>query len=226
MVYAAPFHRLVMIGSLYTDIFNVTLSMVPAGGGTLGPVSQGLCDDVAAIIANWWNDTPAATPPGGIDMIGPASLNRVKLNRIGVDGRYEDAETIETNLTPVPGGGGANFFPAQESLAATLRGPDPRARAGKGRMFFPPSLLVKSNLASDGRIPSATATVYASGVVTLLQNINDAYFSASVSAVAGIASQAGAGAFQPVSEVTVGRVPDTIRSRRNKLSEDFVTVAI
>jgi len=41
-----------------------------------------------------------------------------------------------------------------------------------------------------------------------------------VGAVAGIASRAGTGAFQGVQRVTVGRVVDTMRSRRSTLKEE------
>ena len=72
----------------------------------------------------------------------------------------------------------------------------------------------------DGRISAARALDYAKGVSALLAGINDVYLTEGVSAVAGVASKQGSGAFQTVVQVSVGRVVDTIRSRRSKLDED------
>jgi hypothetical protein len=41
-----------------------------------------------------------------------------------------------------------------------------------------------------------------------------------------VASNAGAGRFEHVTELAVGRVPDTMRSRRSKLQEDYQSVAV
>lgn len=224
-MYPAAFHRVVLIGELYGDSFNTTLSMVPTGGTAIPAVTQTLCDNVAAAVAAFWPKMTAATPGSGLELLAAARLSSVKVNRIGPDGRYVDALARETVLTPLAGPGSVRM-PPQLACAATLRGPNPRAKAGRGRMYFPPSSWFASSLGTDGRISSTAATNHANGVVGLLQDLNDVYLSAGVVAVAGIASKAGTGAFQPVVQVTVGRVLDTIRSRRNKLDEDFVTVAI
>lgn len=226
MAYAAPFHRIVIIGNLYADTFNTTLTMMSAGGGTIPAATQELADDVRATVAAWWPGLVNASPGSGISLIAAAQLVSVKVNRIGTDGRYMDAEAIESTGAPVSGGGGATIAPAQLSIASTLRGADPRARAGKGRMYFPPTIQTVSLLGTDGRLTAERAEMHANGIVTLIQNLNDAYLTAGVTAVAGIASKAGTGAFQAVTEVTVGRVVDTMRSRRNKLNEEFVSVAI
>lgn len=225
MVYAAPFYRLVIMGDLYADKFNTTLTFMPAGGGTLPPVTQALSDAAGAAVRAWWTLPPSQTPGGGVELISAARITGVKLNRIGADGRYLD-DPIETVLTPLGGGGGATQVPPQLSVVATLRGPNERQRAGKGRMYVPPTVSCTVALGTDGRMVATSATNVAAGIVTLIQNLNDVMFAASVGAVAGIASKAGAGAFQPVERVTVGRVVDTVRSRRNKLSEEFVTVVV
>lgn len=218
MAYPAPFHRLVMIGSLYADTFNTTLAMIPVGGGTLPEVSDDLVDAVGAVCADWWNNLLGGGG-NGLGIITNAKLTSVKLNRIGTDGKYMDAETKEHVLgTPVSGVTSTNL-PAQLSIACTLRGVNERARAGKGRMFFPPSSAMNA-LGNDGRLTAALALDYAKGVSFLLGALDDAYLSEGVSAVAGISSATGAGAFQGVQQVSVGRVVDTIRSRRNKLPED------
>lgn len=226
MSYAAPFHRLVMIGELYSDVFNVTLTIMPTGGGVIPAVTQSLADSARATIATWWPKLRSTSAGAGIEMSPDCKLTSIKLNRIGTDGKYMDATAIESVLTTPVAGGGTGRQAAQLTVAATLRGTNPRGRAGRGRMYFPPGGWYQGVLAADGRLPATEATNYARGVVTLIQNINDVYVAAGVAAVAGIASKAGAGAFQPVDSITVGRVIDTMRSRRNKLPEDFVEVSI
>ena len=218
MAYPAPFHRIVMIGNLYADTFNTTVAMVPTGGGTLPEVSDDLVEDVGLLLQDWWNNTFGGTG-NGLGIVTAAALTSVKVNRIGTDGKYMDAETKEHIFSsPVPGVT-SNALAPQLSLAVTLRGSNERARAGKGRMYFPPSAAF-IGLGSDGRVTAANALDHAKGALFLLGALDDVYSAAGVSAVAGITSSVGAGAFQAVHHVSVGRVVDTMRSRRNKLPED------
>jgi hypothetical protein len=221
MVYPASFHKLVMIGDLFADTFNCTLSMVPTGGTAIPAVTDTLLANVAAAVGDWW-DAPLATSPGnGLTLSGSARLTSIKLNRIGTDGRYVDPETKQHVYTsPIPGGGAAAGIPPQLTIVSTLRGNNERARAGKGRIYWPPQQIATSGLGTDGRLTIANAEQTAMGVRNLLGILNDIYLSAGVVAVAGIASKTGAGAFQGVNKVTVGRVVDTMRSRRNKDVED------
>lgn len=219
MAYAAPFHRLVIIGKLYDDIFNMTLSMIPVGGATLPAVTDSLLLSTLQGVQTWWPKVPQASMGGGCGITSSAIASSVKLNRIGTNGLYMDNEGKELAFEPtVPGGGAAGLVP-QLSLVATLRGPNERSRAGKGRMFVPPTTGVGSGLDTHGNVPGSVAKNHAYGITSLLAILNDVYLTAGVPAVAGIASAVGAGAFQGVAKVTVGRVVDTMRSRRNKDTE-------
>lgn len=222
MAYPAPFHRLVLIGTIYgTDIFNTTLSMIPVSG-TMPAVSAGLLDDVRTVVATWFPKTVAST---GCQIISEAKLTSVKLNRIATTGRYADPETMEHVYTTPISGGGSSRPPAQLSHVVTLRGADERALAGRGRMYIPVTDPCGS-VATDGRLSAANALDQAEGVRTLVHALNDAYLAEGVSAVAGIASKTGAGAFQAVVNFSAGRVVDTMRSRRNKFDEDPSFIAI
>jgi hypothetical protein len=227
MSYPAPFHRIVLIGTLYQDIFNVTLSMIPVGGGTMGPATQALADNVRNAVSGWWDDPASggAFNTGGINLISNAKLTSVKVNRISTAGLYMDPVAIESVLPTPVGGPVASLPPAQLSLVSTLRGTNERARAGKGRMFWPPTSSVQS-VSSDGRITAASALAHAQGVVNLIGILNDVYLTSGSTSVAGIASKAGSGAFQAVATVSAGRVVDTMRSRRNKLQEAPESVLI
>ena len=219
MPYPAPFHRLVMIGSLYSDVFNTTVSIIPSSG-TLPAVGDSFLATIAGVVSTWWPKVMSASIGGGAELSVNAKLTSIKLNRIGTDGRYMDAAAKEyVYPSPIVGGDAINFDAPQLTVAATLRGTNERARAGKGRMYFPPSTAT-SGAQIDGRLTVATAKNYANGVATLLIALDDAYSGASVPGVVGITSKVGAGAFQTVTAVSVGRVIDTMRSRRNKLAED------
>lgn len=218
MPYPAPFHRLVLIGNLYSDIWNTTLAMVPSGGA-VGAVTDELLEDISVTVADWFNNTTSATPANGVGFLQGVTLTSIKLNRIGTDGRYSDAEAKEWIYpSAIAGPMPANAAP-QLTVVSTLLGPNPRARAGRGRMYLPPSIAV-TDVGADGRISSAVALDHAQGTLFFLGMMNDAYLAAGVPAVAGVASNTGAGAFQTVSVVRAGRVVDTMRSRRNKLDED------
>lgn len=225
MTYAGSFHRLVMIGDLYADIFNTTMTIIPTTGGSLPAVSDALLEDVADVVGDWWPNI-ISTTPSGLSFSTHSVLTSIKLNRINASGHYQDSTAKEHIYpTPIPGINGGNF-PPQLTVVASLRGAAPRALAGKGRMFFPLNAPTFSGLGTDGRLTSATATGYATAVKDLIMSIAGVYTSNGVSGVVGIASKVGGGAFQAADIVTVGRTVDTMRSRRNKLPEEFVSVDI
>lgn len=219
MVYPAAFHRIVLIGGLYSDNFNMTLAMVPTGGAALPAVTDTLLAAVGNFVGDWFNNPMTSGSETGIAITNQARLTSVKVNRIGTDGRYVDPETKEHVFTTPPTGSLSSTIPPQLTLAVTLRGANERQRAGRGRMYPPPS-SASSSVNTDGRVGTSTALSHAKGMLFLLSGLNDVYLTAGVNAVAGIASHQGTGAFQAVSQVSVGRVVDTIRSRRNKLAED------
>lgn len=224
MAYLRPFHRLVMIGDMYQDKFNVTLSIGSAGVDAPA-VTDTLLASVAGVVSTWWPKAPGASL--GIGISSAAKLTSIKLNRINTAGHYQDAEAKEYIYPGAIAGTGTAGVPPQLSLVVSLRGAAPRSHGGKGRMYFPPTTGTNTGLDSaTGQITVALATNHANGIASLLTSIASAYVSAGITAVPGIASAAGAGAFQAVDYVHVGRVVDTMRSRRNKLLEAPVIVDV
>lgn len=222
MSYPAPFHRLVLIGTLFNDIFNTSLSIIPRSGtGIIGlPPAADVLPAVAAIFQSRWSTGGAG---GGLGVHVNARLTSVKLNAIGTDGRYADDDTNEhIYTTPIPGGGSFNV-PPQLATVVTLRTSAERGRASKGRMFLPVCEGFQL-IETDGRAQASTATRVATATRTIFNEINAAY-AAQVSGDeaigrVGVASSIGAGTFREVTRVTVGRVTDTVRSRRNRQIED------
>lgn len=221
MPYPGEFVRLVLIGDLYTDRFNATLSIVPSALGEISmpAVNEATLDAVAAAVRAWWVNAGAGVGPAAISS---ARLTSIKLNRIGPDGRYMDNEAMEhVFTTPAPGTNNGTVA-AQLSLAATLRTAVTRGRGSKGRIYLPPTFSVQS-IGADGRVTASAATVHANSVKALITAVNNEYLA--IGRV-GVASDAGAGRFEHVTHVSVGRVVDTIRSRRSALDEDYQDVTV
>lgn len=227
MVYPSGFHRLVIGGTLYgTEDFNTTVSIVPSSPGTLmgiDAVSEDLLEDIATIIGSWWPSTVATVGPF---FTTDVKLTYIKLNHIGVDGRYTQSETREhVYTTPISGGYSASHPAAQLSLVHTIETGEVRGLAARGRMFLPPSGFMGINT-GDGRIGVSDATNAAKGLVNLLGSINGRYATEPVGDGAvgkvGVASNTRSGAFRVANGVSVGRVLDTIRSRRSSLEEERI----
>lgn len=209
MVYPGNFIRLVASGTLYgAETFSFGLSIIPNFTSIDDPDPADYIDDVATAVGTYFNTV-------GVD--NSASLTLLKLNMIGPNGRYvSDDETVQYEYDPpVTGNGSGNPAP-QVALAISLMTDRARGRAHMGRFYLP---VPSAPLAEDGRITVALATLFATGTTTLLDNINAAM---PTNWDVGVASDVGTGAFEPVRRVRVGRVLDTIRSRRRSLDEAYV----
>lgn len=221
MPYPAPFHRLVILGTVYNETFATSLSIVPnfiTEWVEMLEVSEEFLATIAGEVSNWWtaSDKPPIQAQAGVKLTG------IKLNRIGTDGKYMDPETRE-HVYPTPiAGSGAGTSPAQCSVVSTLATARPRGRASKGRMYLPPCGHM-STLGTDGRLSTANAAACAASTKGFIDRVNSHYL---LMGAVGVASDAGAGAFEHVTEVRVGRVVDTVRSRRASLLEDYQSVAV
>lgn len=228
MAYPGLFHRIVVIGTLYTEeSFNFTLSVVsPEDPSQVEAVTPQLLEDLAADVADWW---PKAFGNGGVSMTDKAKLTELKVNRIDASGHYEDNEAM-THLYPTPiAGGAATSEPAQLACAVSLRTAVERGRGSRGRFYLPaPAAL--ATVGADGRLTTAQAGGLATGAKALIDAINQTYWARDgglrVAMRVGVASNIGAGVFQPATYVEVGRVPDTIRSRRSSLVEDHQSATL
>lgn len=167
---------------------------------------QGECDDYADIVKTWFEF--------GAGINGAAKLGWLKYNRVGADGLYREPYTNLTDYNPdVPSGASTGTTPAQVALVITLRTAAKRGHAHAGRMFLP---VPSRAIGTDGRLSTADRDLYVESMKDLYDNIN-AYDSAQHLA---IMSKLGAGMTRRVTRVECGRVLDTMRSRRTKLSEE------
>jgi hypothetical protein len=215
MVYPGQFHRVVALGTLYEDVFNFTMSIVPSAVGELGmpAVSDALLEDVAGVFSAWW-------PTSHIN--SAARLTSVKLNRIDASGHYADPETKEWIYPSPINTGVSGVLPAQIAGAVTLRTRLDRGRASRGRFYLPvPSPF--NTLDTSGRATVTAAQNAVNNIKTLIDELNNQYL---LVGRVGVASSASAGAFEHVTHISFGRVPDTIRSRRSAQDEDYQDATI
>lgn len=208
-----------MIGNVYAEKFNMTLSIVPSALGELGmpAVDQATLDAVAADVQPWFANGHGF---GGFGFTTAVSLTTIKLNRIGPDGRYVDNEAMEKDMGLQTGQSSQLHLP-QASLVVTLGTALDRGRGSKGRVYTPPNQHM--GIVSDGRIPAASATAAATAFKILVDSINSTY---TLIGRVGVASNAGAGRFEHCTRLSVGRVVDTMRSRRTSLVEDRQEIAV
>jgi hypothetical protein len=170
------------------------------------------------VISAWLSNATGT----GIRISSTHRLTGFKLNRLGPDGRYVDAETHEHIFTsPIPGGFGA-APPPQLATVLTLRTAVERGPAARGRMYLPPVDGYINPDATTGLATVLNAQRVATAGAALVDSINDTYngtwpiFSAMHVVVA---SNTGAGTFRRVTRTSAGRVPDVMRSRRSALNE-------
>lgn len=218
MSYPDQFHRLVVIGKAYTDTVNFSCAIVPTGFGGTSEPSQGLVDSVFNFVQTWWVGA-------GANDIGIAASHvfmGIKLNRIGTDGRYADPVTHEKYHAGSGNPGGFSAYPpAQLATVLTLRTAVERGHASKGRMYLPPvSGYIGPLDTTTGQASLAASTRVATAGRALILGIHAAYAANGLAAArVGVTSDIGGGTIRPVTAVSAGRVPDTMRSRRSKLQE-------
>jgi hypothetical protein len=212
MAYTTPLALLTFGGPLFdgTEEWSCGLRLAGAGAEAASDeaADQVLCNSYADAISTSWSTKYISRPD--------AKLAWVKFNRVGLDGKYRFEYTLRKDFAaPVAGNGtSTDRFPAQISLVATLRTASRRGLANAGRIYLPaPSTM----LDSDGRIQAQQRGQVMQGVVHLLDGINAVDASLHIA----IASKVRTGATKRVTRVEIGRVLDTMRSRRSSLVEDY-----
>jgi hypothetical protein len=139
---------------------------------------------------------------------------------IGTDGRMEGNPLFVDVSTESIQGSAANRYPPQVALAVTLVGAN-RGPARFGRFFIPGPAEA---LGTDMRLSVASATGYAEAATNFMKDVSDTldFSLANSSSGLNISSRGsgGEGTKQEIDHIEVGRVLDTLRTRRNALLED------
>jgi hypothetical protein len=222
----AEHYRLQFGGTLYgSEIWSCTLNLGLANAPQPGFPTSGQMDDYV-------QDCRAFIGSNAFPSV--VVLNYVKLNRIGTDGRYASATTSNTRfltgsgtaVTNVAVGASAARPIPQASLALTLFTDRERGAGSRGRIFLP-CPAATATVSTDGRLgagdvgPVSTVGQNAGAFLAAINNLPG--FDAGAGPRICVASQGGRGLPSPenvtVTAWGIGRVVDTMRSRRNALIE-------
>lgn len=230
MAHPHPFIKVVAEGSLYgTEAFSFGFHIVQAptvAEDQLPAVTQELADKIGNLVRTYFN----GAAPNGLALTAMAKLQRVKANRIGRDGRYMDTDSLEHVVNPAIAGRSAVQPPPQLALAVSLIGNEnPRGLAGRGRFYLPPMAGMDS-VTADGKIGPTSIPLVVSATQKLIRDVNALFNGLGVQyAYVGntsIGSGNRPGRQQVISEIRVGNVCDTVRSRRRSLQENYTVGAI
>jgi len=179
--------------------------------------SQAVCDTYAAAVHTFWG--------GQSTTAAQAVLKTVKMNWLNTLGHYVFNSTSRVDYTDNAHGGGASIgYPNQVALAVTLGTAAGRGLAHQGRIFLPlPGYPVD---AGTGLIQLTTAQGIATVWGGFLDTLNGLDSNRRVTIFSGGTPKTPTGAAHKVTKVEVGRVLDTMRSRRRSLVEDRQVIAL
>jgi hypothetical protein len=184
-------------------------------GGTISAetVTQGECATLAGVLSTWVN---ASTTIGQ-----QAHLSWVKYNRLNNLGKYIEAQTNVIYYEPAaePRAVTVSTHPNQIALVASLETGFKRGLAHIGRIYLP---IPTASVGNDGRISTTAQDSAAADVKTLIDALNNALPMNTIM----IMSKVREGETRVVTGVSVGRVLDTMRSRRTSLKESRVLVPL
>lgn len=145
-----------------------------------------------------------------------AKLSYVKVNAVGINGRYVENNTNQAIYADTPGAvTGQQYFPHQIALVVSLLTGFTRGTAHRGRFYLP---LPAISLGSDGLMSTSAQATIDTAAETLRTNVN------AVNAdyeMAVFSRKDNAPGNRRVTSMSVGRVLDTQRRRRRALVEAY-----
>lgn len=212
----APHDRLTMTGRLgkteQLERFSMTINLQGVGLAGVANRYQQAVNDIGADCAAWF-----ARP--GTNICDEAVLEEVKVAPIGPDGLYTGDPVFWEQMPGAGVKGGLQVVPMpfQVSWAISL-GTDRRGPTGRGRFFQPlPAAAIER---ATGGVPTAAQTGCRASAVTFLEALNNSPGPDGPGSIRVVVASS-KGYNSPVTSVRVGRVLDTIRSRRRSLDESY-----
>lgn len=207
MAYPSAHHLLSFGGTLPGDE-SWTMGLRLAGIGSPDQAAElALATTVSEAMATKWATMTSIN--------GVVRLAWLKLNKIGVDGKYANGWTTRVDYTApgISSGNGSSQYPNQVSLVASLTTNTARGLAHQGRLYFP---IPSPPVVADGRISAGEALEALNQITDFLDVVNAASGGSVI-----VASKERSGDQHTVTGVRVGRVLDTMRSRRTSLAEEY-----
>lgn len=201
--------------------FGLSLSLSanpPATKAELQPVADAMKGSFAVL--------QGSLPPS-------VHLTRTRVARVGNDGLVrrdvEGAYVQADNLVSTTGSGSVVGHPPQVALAVTLQS-NQAGPTGRGRFYLPtPS---GTTLSGDLRLSVVNRDALLTAAKNFLVSVNSygdqvgAEMGSVVIASGGSTLQGITPGLRPVTSMRLGRVLDTIQSRRNALEEDYASVTV
>lgn len=209
--FANPFLRL-QVSGIHMAEEEWSWSLAFDGGTRPATVPQAVIDAVVALHQ-------------GAGLINSrAKLTTIKINEIGADGKYTQADTVAHDFVPGLGGNvQGNPAPPQVALAVSLRTARRRGAGAFGRFYLPlPNIMWNYD---TGVMDGTLAQSFADAAGTMIVAIQNALGAQCIVASQGGAAGSIPAAHVPVTGVEVGRVYDTQRRRRESLKESHVPSA-
>lgn len=207
------------------EIWSCGLRLASTGSGASAPVPTQ--PDLIAWLEGSAKDAVAKFHSAATTHLGMgAKLTYLKMNVIGLDGRYEEEGETHEYVWSTPPFGNSNSFvhPTQVALVVSLTTDFTRGYAHRGRFYLPlPSIGVS---ATTGLIPVVDAQDVANSAATFITELADQPGIDTTDMKVAVMSKANTGRTNYVTGVDVGLALDTQRRRRNQLPEAYQHVAV
>lgn len=148
-----------------------------------------------------------------------STLASCKVAALNTAGLYM-TDAVEADAGAAFAGGNTTTGFAQDSVVLSLRTASTIGQANYGRMYLPHVAPLRTT--ATPYIASSSVTVIATAARVFCDAQNNAWNAGDEPGAMVIMSSVGAGTTKLVTRVAVGRVVDTQRRRRNKLTENYV----
>ena len=222
MPYPHNFIKVSLLASLNgTDEVLSTSFHIAKAEGTIDPIEWvsflvSCPGQIAGASVEFWARANSRIPNGW-------TLNSVKYALINTEGRYDDEDAHEEEVEPTPGGGTLGWAP-QLSLVASLTSSKRKDPGRYNRMYIPTTV---PDLYGGPYLKQQQQELFLVSVLDYLEAVNgilDAGLTDDYRVT--VMSNTREGSALPVVAVRAGRVIDTQRRRRNKISENYITMNV
>lgn len=163
--------------------------------------------EVAPLLASWFAQS-------GSRIANVATLEYLKCNAIGADGRYSDGQSHTYDYSNLVSGATSQAVPSFLSLSYTWTTPKARGRAHLGRMYPPNFTYTLSSGAHVSPTDTTNAALAGRAFLQTIANATSATAALDPAVVSGLD-----GSFAPITGVRVGSVYDVQRRRKNQAVE-------
>lgn len=171
-------------------------------------------ESIAPSLSTFWSTSTHHIPAA-------ATLQYLKVNNIGADGKYVDkANTNRHDYSSVAGGAASTGAPAYVGLVGTWETGNARGLAHRGRMYLPNSALSCTGNEVSTTVRDAVRSDYVALFAVLCT-----HFAAGANSAVGVVASSKNGSFHIITGVSVDTVVDVQRRRKNATKGTRSTVA-